>query len=118
MKCLRGAAVADAAIQRVRELILCTKSHVPGTAADAPLLIDLDLAILGQPANRFWDYEHGIRAECAWVLTANFAEKRAEILTRFLARPVMYHTKSFRLRYEARARANLQLAIAQLRSPA
>jgi predicted metal-dependent HD superfamily phosphohydrolase len=115
--CLAAAGVASAAIDSVRQLILCTKTHEPGAVPDAALLIDIDLAILGQPTQRFWEYEHAIRAEYAWVPAATFAEKRAEILAHFLARPAIYRTASFRLKYEVAARANLQAAIARLQNP-
>jgi predicted metal-dependent HD superfamily phosphohydrolase len=118
MECLHGAGVAAETIETVRRLILVTKTHDPGPTPDAALLIDIDLAILGQPTTRFWDYEHGIRAEYAWVPAATFAEKRAEILARFLERPAIYRTDSFHRRYEAAARANLHAAIARLRTPA
>ena len=98
----------------MREFVLSTKTHEPVPTADGPLLIDIDLAILGQPADRFWQYEHDIRAEYAWVPAAVFAEKRREILQRFLLRPFVYRTEWFRERYESAARANLEAAIARL----
>lgn len=116
--CLRGGAVGDERVETVRRLILCTKTHEPGADPDAALLIDIDLTILGQPATRFWEYERAIRAEYAWVPAATFAEKRAEILTRFLQRPAIYRTEPFRQKYEAAARANLQAAISRLQNPA
>jgi predicted metal-dependent HD superfamily phosphohydrolase len=116
-QCLRGAGVGIETVETVNQLILCTKSHAPGAVVDAPLLIDIDLAILGQPPARFWEYERDIRAEYAWVPAAAFREKRADILTRFLARPSLYHTEAFRRRYETAARANLQAAIARLLAP-
>ena len=54
--------------------------------ADAPLLIDVDLNILGQNEERFWRYETQIRQEYDWVPESLFAVKRAEILERFLNR--------------------------------
>jgi predicted metal-dependent HD superfamily phosphohydrolase len=113
-ECLAIAGVQPGAIETVRQLILSTKTHEP-TSADAALVIDVDLAILGQPSGRFWEYEQAIKAEYRWVPAATFAEKRAEILARFLQRPAIYHTAPLRLKYEAAARANLQAAIAHLR---
>ncbi|HWA25203.1 MAG TPA: hypothetical protein VG734_05960, partial [Lacunisphaera sp.] len=83
-------------------------------SADAALLLDIDLAILGQPAERFWQYEAAIRQEYAWVPAVTFAEKRAEILRKFLERPALYQTPAFRTRYETTARANLKAAIERL----
>lgn len=115
-ECLAGAGVAHDTVTLVRQLILCTKTHEPGELPDATLLIDIDLAILGQPSERYWQYEEAIRAEYAWVPEALFAQKRAEILARFLQRPAIYRTERFRARYEAAARANLEVSLARLRA--
>lgn len=112
-----AAKVPRETIELVCALILCTKTHDSGAVPDAALLIDIDLAILGQSSERFWEYERAIRAEYAWVPAPTFAEKRAEILTRFLQRPAIYRTEPFRAKYEAAARANLQAAIARLQHP-
>lgn len=117
VECLTGAQVDGEFVKRVQQLILCTKTHEAGGDSDAALLIDIDLAILGQPPERFWDYERGIRAEYAWVPVATYTEKRTEILARFLQRGVIYRTEYFRLKYEAAARANLQAAIQRLQHP-
>lgn len=114
--CFTGAAVSPASIDLIRQLILATKTHAPGATADAALLIDIDLAILGQPPPRFWEYERAIRSEYASVPAATFSEKRAEILTHFLARPFLYHTDFFRQKYEHVARTNLRAAIAALQT--
>lgn len=115
--CLGDADVRFETIESVRQLILCTKTHAPGANSDAATLVDIDLAILGQPSMRFWEYERAIRAEYAWVPARPFAKKRAEILDGFLQRPSIFHTKSFQHRYEAIARANLRAAIDALKSP-
>jgi predicted metal-dependent HD superfamily phosphohydrolase len=100
----------------VRQLVLATKAHDGTLHPDAPLLVDVDLGILGQPPGRFWEYEQAIRVEYAWVDEATYARKRAEILERFLARPRLYHTEFFYTRLEAQARRNLRASIALLRA--
>jgi len=62
---------------------MATKTHEPNTHVDAPLLVDVDLSILGQPKARFDEYERQIRAEYGWVPEKIFGTKRAEILQRF-----------------------------------
>lgn len=114
---LADASLPAPRIADVRTLILCTKTHQPGPHPDAALLIDIDLAILGQPASRFFEYERAIRAEYAWVPAVIYAEKRSEILARFLQRPALYATPRFRERYETTARANLTQALAALGNP-
>lgn len=112
---LRQAGAGPALVHAVRQLVLATKLHHGALHLDAPLLVDVDLSILGQSTERFWEYEQGIRAEYAWVAQETFAVQRVEILERFLARPRLYHTDFFFKRYEAQARANLKVSIARLR---
>ena len=97
-------------------LVMATKAHDSSLHADAPLLVDIDLSILGKPEDRFWEYESQIRHEYDWVPEAIFAAKRAEILERFLGRERIYSTKQFVDRYEKQARANLQASIKKLKS--
>ncbi len=92
--------------RRAAALILVTKHHKASTPDEA-LLVDVDLAILGQSEERFDRYERQIRAEYAWVPEDVFRRKRAELLDGFLARPFIYGTEPFRAKYEAAARANL-----------
>ena len=47
----------------VTRLILATKHTTPPAPGDDTLITDIDLAILGQPPNRFDEYEHQIREE-------------------------------------------------------
>jgi len=83
---------------------------------DAPLLVDIDLSILGQAEARFQEYEAQIRREYEWVPEPAFALKRAEILERFLARERIYSTEPFFSKYEKQARANLLGSIRKLRA--
>src|SRR5690606_33773270 len=115
-ECLDESNVAHETVELVRELVLSTKTHEPAPTPDGPLLIDIDLAILGQPAARFREYEQAIRAEYSWVPTATHAEQRTQILRRVLARPEIYRTELFHRSYELTARTNLESDIAQLSS--
>jgi len=98
----------------VTELVLATRHDAVPTEPDAQFLVDMDLAILGQPVEEYDRYEAGIRAEYAWVRADVFAKKRAQILQAFLDRPHVYATQAFRDRYEVAARANLNRAIEEL----
>jgi predicted metal-dependent HD superfamily phosphohydrolase len=111
------AGASDAFANSVKQLVLATKAHDGTLHPDAPLLVDVDLSILGQPTERFREYECGIRAEYAWVDQNTFAARRAEILELFLARPRLYHLESFIDRFEAQAQANLRASLQQLRRP-
>ncbi len=112
---LQAADAPEVLVSSVRMLVLATKTHDGALHPDAPLLVDVDLSILGQPPERFWEYEASIRAEYAWVDQGIFATKRAEILERFLARTRLYHTESFFARYETQARSNLRASVDRLR---
>jgi len=102
-------------IDAVMRLVLATKKHDVSLHPDASLMVDVDLSILGQDPDRFWEYENQIRAEYDWVPAATFATKRAEILEGFLARPRIYNSEAFFHRFEAKARDNLRASIKKLR---
>jgi predicted metal-dependent HD superfamily phosphohydrolase len=102
-------------IAPVSGLIMATKHHEVGTDEDAALMVDIDLSILGQPEERFLEYEAQIREEYAWVPRIIFGPKRAKILERFLGRERIYATEWFQNKYEQQARENLEASIRCLR---
>ena len=102
------------ATARVDALVMAT-AHLAAAApagGDAALVVDIDLAILGADAARFAEYERQIRREYAHVPDAEFRARRSAVLAAFLARDPIYRTPRLRDALEARARANLALAIA------
>lgn len=111
-----AAAGCDAAVaERVAQLVLATAAHeAPAGDADAALLLDIDLAILGAAPARFDEYERQVRAEYAHVAEADFRAGRARVLAGFLARPRLYATEAFHGALEQRARANLARSLATL----
>jgi predicted metal-dependent HD superfamily phosphohydrolase len=108
-----SAGLPDDIGRRVHDLILATKHHAPADA-DAKLLTDIDLAILGRPREEFDAYDAAIREEYSWVPEDRYRQKRAEILRGFLDRTSIYATDHFRNRYGRSARENLVRAIARL----
>jgi len=100
---------------RAAGLVLATKHELSTLTPDARLVVDIDLSILGQPAERFDKYERGIRFEYAWVSQQKFREVRAKILEGFLERPAIYGIAHFRVKYEAPARENLRRSIRRLK---
>ena len=96
--------------------MLATKAHDGSLHPDAPILVDIDLSILGQASDRFWNYEDQIRKEYEWIPQEIFSTKRAEILERFLAREKIFNTEPFFTRYEKQARHNLAASIERLRA--
>jgi predicted metal-dependent HD superfamily phosphohydrolase len=108
---LSEAKVSTSVIDRISELIMATKHHTVPVDNDAKLLVDIDLAILGSVPERFSVYEQQIKAEYSFVPTAEFNEKRSQILTSFLNRSRLYHTDFFFTRLENQARSNIQNAL-------
>jgi predicted metal-dependent HD superfamily phosphohydrolase len=108
-----GAAPEVAA--RVDALVMAT-AHLAATTtpggADADLVVDIDLAILGGDAARFAEYERQIRREYAHVGDAEFRTRRSAVLAAFLARDAIYRTPRLFAELETQARRNLALAIA------
>jgi predicted metal-dependent HD superfamily phosphohydrolase len=102
----------------VAGLILATRHDALSDDADAQLVVDIDLSILGQSWDRFDVYEEEIRSEYAPVIeqrgVAGFNAGRAAILKRFLARPAIYATDYFHRKYDTQARENLRRSIERL----
>lgn len=111
---LREAHVAEESIQRIRSLILATRHAAAPEDRDQKLIVDIDLAILAAPADRFAEYEAQVRAEFAWVPGPLFRKARHKILRGFLERPTIYNTTEFQRRFETRARENLADSLARL----
>lgn len=108
-----AAGCSEEVADRVAGLVLATRAHeATSDDPDTQVLLDIDLAILGSAPARFAEYERQIRAEYAHVPEPDFRAGRARLLVGFLARPHLYATAPYRDALEARARANLQQALA------
>lgn len=113
-----AAGVEPAAAQRVHALIMVTRHDCAPHSRDAQVLLDMDLAILGQSPHVFARYELQIADEFAAVPLAQRRPRRNAILQHFLDRPRIFHTQLFHSLYEAQARANLSASIKALRDGA
>lgn len=100
----------------VELLILATRHLHPPHTRDEQLLVDCDLAILGQSPDRFDAYETAIRAEYDWVPDADYRTGRTKVLEQFQARNAIYSLPAFRNRYEAAARSNLTRSLHRLKA--
>lgn len=105
---------ATAAADRVHALVMATRHDAAPSDADAQLLVDIDLAILGAPRERFDEYEQQVGLEYAHVPAADRRVGRSRVLRGFLERPAIYSTPFFRARLEAAARENLAYSLAKL----
>ena len=91
-------------------------AHLPADeVADMAMFLDMDLSILGAPAEMFDAYEDGVRHEYREIPEPLFRNGRARILEGFLARERLYLSDWGHARFEARARENLARSIGQLR---
>lgn len=115
---IRNAALPESFGQLVTNLILATKHSAIPTDPDARLLCDIDLSILGQPKERFDEYERQIRGEYIWVPWDSFVSGRTRVLRSFLERPRIFSTDSFCDRYENRARHNIVRSLRALNKEA
>ncbi len=98
----------------IGELILITKHLQPPVSADAQLIVDIDLSVLGQPSPFFETYEKSIRAEYFRVPEEEYRSGRARVLRVFLERQSIYFTERFKERYGVQARVNLENALREL----
>jgi predicted metal-dependent HD superfamily phosphohydrolase len=111
---LAAAGAAPALQARVAGLVRQTDHRAGPSDPDAALLLDVDLAVLGAPADRYDAYARRIREEYRAVPEPVFRRERAAVLRRFLERPVLYASPVLRARLEGRARANLARELAAL----
>lgn len=100
-------------LDRATNSILATITHQcdPVMGPDGPLMLDLDLGILGSPPERYDRFDDDIRTEYAHVEHDLYWAKRREILGRFLQRPRLYLTDWAHARWDHRARENLTRSV-------
>jgi predicted metal-dependent HD superfamily phosphohydrolase len=113
---VRAGADSDTA-QRVHDLVMATQHDAPAalcSSLDAQLLVDIDLSIIGSPAERFERYDQDVRKEYAWVPGFRYQEARAQVLQSFLDRPRLYYGEHAVALLEAQARVNLAAALLRL----
>ncbi len=79
--------------------------------ADLKFFLDIDLSILGQPADIFQAYEEAVRIEYSFVDWGFYKKARQRVLEGFLARDQIYFCEEFRRIWEAAARTNLARSI-------
>lgn len=105
-------------LQHIEQYILATKTHSsPNLESDDNLRIflDADLGILGAPAQQYQQYAACIRKEYTHLEDAVFFPGRAQVLSRFLARPQLFYSQHFQKLYEDQARSNLEQELLDLK---
>lgn len=104
-------------IERVRKVmsyIEATKSHSKTTDRDLQVLLDLDLAILGQPSAIYQSYSQNVREEFSYVPNFLYKKGRKLVLKNFLDRTTIYQTSFFNEKLEEQARKNINQELESL----
>ena len=101
-------------VQSVHQFVLDTRHDSGPLAGDAQWVVDIDLAVLGQPDAAYRQFERHVRREYFFVRWPRYVAGRSAVLQGFLARARIYGTDWFHARYEETARMNLTHALAAL----
>jgi predicted metal-dependent HD superfamily phosphohydrolase len=115
---LLGGGVTKEIADEVARLVQATDHTVVPEDPAAALVCDVDLSILGRPADEFAEYEQRIRHEYRHVPESLYRAGRSRVLTRLSGRDPLFLTLHFRSRFEAPARRNLARALQVLRAEA
>jgi predicted metal-dependent HD superfamily phosphohydrolase len=110
---LTDLAVPKERIARIARCIEATKAH-DAAAGDAARVVDIDLSILGAPAEEFARFEQQIRAEYTHVPDELFRVGRRHVLEAFASRAPLYRTPLLHDELEASKQRNLTRRIAEL----
>lgn len=95
-------------------LILATHHNETSGMKPEEIICDIDLSILGAPAEQYQQYATGVRQEYHWVPKEEFAEKRTHVLKNFLNRENIYHTPHAQNLWQNQAKTNLNQEIQTL----
>jgi predicted metal-dependent HD superfamily phosphohydrolase len=102
--------------REVGRLIRLTKTHqVEPADRLGAVLISIDLSILAAEPSRYDAYAAAIREEFAHVGDEAYRAGRADVLSRFAARPVIFPDAAFAMTCEPKARDNLARELASLK---
>lgn len=91
-----------------KELIASTETNKPLNIPDSDYLNDIDLAILGEPPEKYDEYLKKIRKEFSIYPDFLFNPGRKNVLNHFLEKDSIYQTDYFKKRYEKQARKNIE----------
>lgn len=98
---------------RVRELVLLTATHEPpDDDPQAALLLDADLAILGQDPAIYLRYVEAVRREYAHVSDEDFLRGRSQVLRSFADRERIYRLDAVHDVLDEPARTNIAAELA------
>ena len=114
-QCLSGSRLSVKRIDQCIAQILATKTHELDTDdPDTAYLLDFDLAVLARPWPAYLLYAQQIRQEYQIYPDDPYLAGRKIALQRFLDRPYIYKTESFRSKFEVLAKANIKREVERL----
>lgn len=117
LESLQAAGIPVGVAEHIAELVMATKHNAVPRDAEAKLLVDIDLAILGAAPARYAEYVTQVREEYSAVPDNLFYPARLKVMEGFVpeGRP-LFHTKQGQDAFEAQARINLAGELEQLRA--
>lgn len=102
-----GKELPESIVDLTKSYILSTKSH-QSFDWGSKVVSDCDLAILGEPKEKFEEYELKIRQEYSFVSEEDYLRGRGLIMQKFAKQKELYHTPYFKINgYNFRAQCNL-----------
>ena len=111
---LKDNGVKQETIDHVHQLIMVTMHPSITQSNDEMFMVDIDLSILGSPANIYDDFERNIREEYKKVPYFIYKRKRKALLKSFLNQKQIFQNTFFHEEFEIQARENLDRAIQSL----
>jgi predicted metal-dependent HD superfamily phosphohydrolase len=95
-------------IDRIKQLIMCTRHPSLPKLNDEKYLVDIDLAILGTHKEQYAHYSDSVRKEYAHLSFRQYAAGRKKVLETFINSEFIFYTDVFREKYESLARVNIE----------
>ena len=106
--------VAQAVANSVARLVMATSHNRELCSGDEKIIVDVDLAVLGQPKKEYEKYSKGIRQEYKLVPLFIYKNKRRALLKGFIEKEQIYSCEAFNHSFEAKARRKLLAEIESL----
>ncbi len=95
-------------IEKCKEQIIATKTHILNSDKDTNIFTDADLSILGKDWDAYLKYCQQIRKEYAVYPDFIYTPGRKKVLSHFLQMDRIFKTDYFFEKFEFKARQNLQ----------
>jgi predicted metal-dependent HD superfamily phosphohydrolase len=111
---LKSLGISAEIIHRVHALVMATKHHAPSNQ-DEMIIVDADLAILGQGPYAYSSYSKAIRQEYRMYDDEQYIHGRTKFLESLLDKPHIFHLPHNRVHLEGPARRNIKRELAKIR---